>query len=295
MVSTFRTTAAANDSTSGGPPWPRQDHDSIRRRAAVFTVAAAATAVAGAVLAFGVQPSTDITDDMWRYPWESSGAFVAFSLFSATLHGFVAVGLLAFGRSGAAGRSRAATKRRGARRRGTVLLLVGELASIPIRNAETSDTTAGIVGGGVFGVAGILSTIGFLVLGWATLRADVWHGWRRFTPLAVGISLIAMSVVTVPSRRRFRHGRRLRPLPARHGHRAVHRSHPGGRSGRPWAAATASLTGDVDDRASWPRLGTAPRGVHRRCSLHRAGARSTATDPRSCGERGRCPWDGSAC
>ena len=73
------------------------------------------------------------------------------------------------------------------------LLLVGELASIPIRNAEINDTSAGIVGGGVFGVAGILSTIGFLVLGWATLRADVWHDWRRFTPLATGIWLVAMT------------------------------------------------------------------------------------------------------
>lgn len=174
----------------------RQDHDSTRQRAALFMVAAAATAVAGAVLAFGVQPSTDISDDMWRYPWESSGAFVAFSLLSATLHGFVAIGLLAFGRSGAAGRSRASRIGVALVVAGTIGLLVGELASIPIRNAETSDTSAGIVGGGIFGLAGALSTIGFLVLGWATLRADVWHDWRRFTPLAVGMSLVAMTVVT---------------------------------------------------------------------------------------------------
>jgi hypothetical protein len=176
----------------------RPDHDSIRQRAALFMVAAAATAVAGAVLLFGMQPFTDIPDDMWRYPWESSGAFVAFSVFSATLHGFVAAGILAFGRSGAAGRSRAATSGVALAVAGTVLLLVGELASIAIRNAETSDTSAGIVGGGVFGVAGILSTIGFLVLGWATLRANVWHDWRRYTPLAIGIWLSAMWVVTAP-------------------------------------------------------------------------------------------------
>ena len=176
----------------------RPNRSSIRERAALFMVAAAATAVAGAVLSFGMQPSTDIPDDMWRYPWESSGAFVAFCLFSAALHALVAVGIVAFGRSGAAGRSRAATRGVALAVAGTALLLVGELASIPIRNAETKDTSAGIVGGGVFGVAGILSTIGFLVLGWATLRAGVWQGWRRFTPLAPGIWLIAMSVVTTP-------------------------------------------------------------------------------------------------
>lgn len=30
--------------------------------------AGAATAVGGAVLAFGIQPNTDISVDMWRYP-----------------------------------------------------------------------------------------------------------------------------------------------------------------------------------------------------------------------------------
>lgn len=174
------------------------DRSAIRQRAALFVVAAAATAVAGAALAFGVQPTTDIPEDMWRYPWESSGAFVAFSIFSATLHGLVAAGILAFGRSGAGGRSRTATTGLVLAVAGTALLLVGELASIPIRNAETSDTSASIVGGGIFGVAGTLSTIGFLVLGWATLRANVWHGWRRYTPLATGSWLIATAVVTVP-------------------------------------------------------------------------------------------------
>jgi hypothetical protein len=176
----------------------RPDRSSIRQRAALFMVASAATAIAGAVLLFGMQPSTDISDVMWRYPWESSGAFVAFSVFTATLHGLVVVGILAFGRSGAAGRSRAATSGIALTVAGTALLLVGELASITIRNAETSDTSAGIVGGGVFGVAGTLLTIGYLVLGWATLRANVWHGWRRYTPLATGIWLIAMTVVTTP-------------------------------------------------------------------------------------------------
>jgi hypothetical protein len=180
--------ASANSDQIGG----------IRRAAVAFIVGSAATAVAGAVLSVGIQPSTDLSDDMWRYPWESSGSFVAFSIFSSCLHALVAIGIVAFGRSGAAGRSRAATSGVALAVAGTVLLLVGELASIPIRNAETSDTSAGIVGGGIFGIAGTLSTIGFLVLGWATLRANVWHDWRRYTPLVVGIWLIVMTVVTVP-------------------------------------------------------------------------------------------------
>lgn len=175
----------------------RPDRDLIRQRAALFMGAGAATAVAGAVLLFGIQPSTDLSDDMWRYPWSSSGAFVAFSVFSAALHALVAVGILAFGRSGAAGRSRAATSGVALAVAGTALLLVGELVSIPIREAEIDDTSAAIVGA-VFGIASILSAIGFLVLGRATLRAGVWHDWRRYTPLVAGIWTSVITVFGLP-------------------------------------------------------------------------------------------------
>ncbi len=67
----------------------RTERNSIRQRAALFMVAGAATASAGAVLFFGIQPVTDLSDEMWRYPWESSGAFLAFSIFSALLHALV--------------------------------------------------------------------------------------------------------------------------------------------------------------------------------------------------------------
>jgi len=170
--------------------------DRTRRAAIGFIAAAASTAVAGAVLQFGLQPTTELSDDMWRYPWSSSGAFVAFSLFSTLLHGLVIAGLVAFGRSGAAGRSRAASNGVTLAIAGTALLLVGELASIPIRDAEIDDTSAGIVGA-IFGVAGIVSTVGFLLAGTATLRAGVWHRWRRFTPLAPGIWLTALTPLTL--------------------------------------------------------------------------------------------------
>lgn len=167
-----------------------------RRAATAFIGAAAATAVAGAVLQFAIQPASELSDDMWRYPWSSSGAFVAFSLFSTLLHALVIAGLVAFGRSGAAGRSRAASRGVTLTIAGTALLLVGELASIPISDAQLDDTSAGIVGA-VFGLGGITSTVGFLVVGWATLRAGVWHGWRRYTPLAAGIWLTLMTPLTL--------------------------------------------------------------------------------------------------
>jgi hypothetical protein len=167
-----------------------------RRASGAFIAAAAATAAAGAVLQFGLQPTTELSDEMWRYPWSSGDAFVAFSLFSALLHVLVIGGLIAFGRSGVAGRSRAASRGIALVVTGTALLLVGELASIPIRDAELEDTSAAVVGG-VFGLASLLSTVGFLVVGRATLRAGVWQDWRRFTPLATGIWLIALTPLSL--------------------------------------------------------------------------------------------------
>lgn len=161
-----------------------------------FIGAAAATAVTGAVLAIGIQPRTSLSEDMWRYPWSSSGAFVAFSIFSAVIHGFVAAGLVAFGRSGAAGRSRVATTGVALTVVGTTMLLAGELASIMIRDALVDDGGAAAVGA-FFGLASLASTIGFLIAGWATLRAGVWHGWRRFTPLATGLWLVALTPIAL--------------------------------------------------------------------------------------------------
>ena len=160
----------------------------IRHAASGFIVAAAATAAAGAILFLGLQPTTDLSDDMWRYPWESSSAFVVFSLFSTVLHALVIVGLRALGGSGVTGLSRAATVGLALTLAGTSLLLVGELASIPVRDGRNDDTDVGIVGA-IFGFGGIASTIGFLLIGWTTLRARVWHDWRRFTPLATGVWL----------------------------------------------------------------------------------------------------------
>jgi hypothetical protein len=167
-----------------------------RQAALAFIVAAAATALAGAVLFLILQPTTDLSDDMWRYPWESSGAFVAFTIFSTLLHALVIVGLRAFGRSGVAGTSRAARSGLVLVLVGTALLLVGELASIPVRDGLNDDTNVGIVGA-IFGFGGIASTIGFLLIGWATVRAGRWQGWRRFTPIATGIWMTAMNFIGI--------------------------------------------------------------------------------------------------
>lgn len=61
-------------------------------------------------------------------------------------------------------------------------------------------TTKTFVVGAVFGVGMLLSVIGLLLVGKATLASGIWHDWRRYTPLVAGIwttILIALSA-TVP-------------------------------------------------------------------------------------------------
>ena len=169
---------------------PTSSIESIRRFAAVGIAGAALSAISGAVVQGAVQPSTTVPDTMWRYPW-SSGAFVLVSVVYAAMHVLVIVGLIGLRRSGMAGPTRAASAGLLVAITGTALLFVGELASIPIRHDRTDDTAAAVVGA-VFGIAVVLSAVGFLITGRATIQAGLWNDWRRFTPLATGLWTTAL-------------------------------------------------------------------------------------------------------
>jgi hypothetical protein len=164
--------------------------ESLRAAGISCIVGGAATVLGGIIVQGVVQPSTSVSDDRWSYPW-STGALVPISLLWASLHVFVFLGLLGFARSGLTGTSRGARVGPMLALVGTAFLFVGELASIPIRNQQTDDTSAVIVGA-IFGVAILLTAVGFLAAGIATLRARLWRGWRRFTPLSAGIVACAL-------------------------------------------------------------------------------------------------------
>ncbi len=169
----------------------RTDTDTIRRGATVFMVGAASTFASGVLVQSVVQPSTAVSDDMWRYPWSNSGVFVVVSLFYIVFHLLVVTGLVTFGRSGVAGTSRAARTGVSLSVIGTLLLIAGEVASLPIRNARLDDTSAAIVGA-VFAIGVLVSAVGLLITGKTTLSARQWQGWRRYTPLAAGLWTTAL-------------------------------------------------------------------------------------------------------
>lgn len=167
---------------------PREQ--SIRTAAGIGIIGALLTAVTGVIIQLVVQPSTDISDQMWSYPL-SSRALVPMSIFYAAIHVLVIVGIIGVQRSGMAGPTQTARRGLTAAVAGTAFLLLGELASIPIRTDAIDDTGAVIVGA-IFGLGILLTIIGFLAAGWATRTTGLWTQWRRHTILIAGVASIAI-------------------------------------------------------------------------------------------------------
>lgn len=162
---------------------PTSRSDAVRRAAVALVAGALITAIGGAVGQI-VRSSTSVSDDLWRYPW-SSDVFLPVTLLWAVAHVLVAVGLLGLRRSGVAGDSGAARNGIAIAIAGTALLLVGEIASLPIAD-DPVDATAPAIVGAVFGLGTLLSAIGLLLTGKATIAARRWQDWRRFTPIVAG-------------------------------------------------------------------------------------------------------------
>jgi len=157
------------------------------------------TAVGGAVSQV-VRASTSVSPEVWSFPWTSE-TFVAISLLWSVSHVLVLIGLLGLGRSGVAGPSRMAKVGVGIALTGTLLLLAGELAGLPVRDADFDSSGVALVGA-LFGFGTLLSAIGLLAAGRATLKARLWGGWRRFVPLLAGVwavVLIALPATAVIS------------------------------------------------------------------------------------------------
>ena len=172
-------------------------HAKATRKAAVALVIGALITALGGFASQIVQGSTNVSDDLWRYPW-SSDAFVLVSLLWALAHGLVIVGLLGLRRSGIAGHARSAAVGFGLAVAGTAVLLVAELASLPFASQPVGDTGPALVAA-AFGLGTLLAGIGLLAAGRAALQSGQWDDWRRFTPLAAGgwtIVLVGIAATT---------------------------------------------------------------------------------------------------
>jgi len=171
---------------------PKPHADSIRTAGGACVLGGLVLA-AGAIATQIVQASTSVSDDLWRYPWSSRTAVIAWAVFG-TMELLVLAGVLAWRRSGVAGSGRAARIGLALTAIGTALIAAGHFASMPVRNQTIHETGAQFVGG-TFGAGTVLSAAGLLLAGWATLRAGVWRDWRRFVPMGVGVVTDALIVL----------------------------------------------------------------------------------------------------
>jgi hypothetical protein len=144
--------------------------------AAVLIVLAVGTQVA--------QASTHVSKHQWSYPW-STGTSITFYLFAAGSELLLAFGVLGLLRGSVAGTTRAARLGLWVALVATGLIVVGHLGSIPARDEFVDDGWPRVLEG-VFALGTVLTAIGFVVAGRATIRAGIWRYWRRFTPLAIG-------------------------------------------------------------------------------------------------------------
>lgn len=159
-------------------------------------IAGAACALGGLVLFAGavatqiIQASTSVSDQLWRYPWSTHTAVIAWVVFGA-METLVLTGVLAWQRSRVAGSGRAARVGLPLTAVGTALIVVGHFASLPVRNETIHETGAQVVSG-IFGAGTVVSAVGLVLAGWATLRAGVWQDWRRHVPLTIGVVTVAL-------------------------------------------------------------------------------------------------------
>jgi hypothetical protein len=139
------------------------------QKAAVALIIAAIIHAAGGIVGQVVQASTDVSDDLFRYPW-SRDAFVVLSAIEAVAFGLGVAGLAGLRTSGVAGRTRAARIGVGVALAGTALFVVAELASIAARDQRLDEAVASALGG-LFGLATLLLGAGLAAAGVAAHHA----------------------------------------------------------------------------------------------------------------------------
>ena len=160
------------------------------QKAAIALIAGATIHAAGGIVGQVLRASTDVSDDLFRYPW-TRDAFVVLCLCEAVAFGLGAVGFAGLRASGVAGSTRAARAGLGLAVAGSALFVVAQLALIPVRDQAWDDGAAGALGG-LFGLATLLLGAGLAAAGVAARRAGRWEGWRPTALLACGVWTLGM-------------------------------------------------------------------------------------------------------
>jgi hypothetical protein len=155
----------------------------------LLTIVAGAVQGDGALITAAYRNASPISDEQLSYPWDGATA-VTTSLIWGITQVLIVYGLLAFARSGAAptqagrvgGRLAAA---------GAALYVIAHALSLVAPDAPL-DARISVAVLSCFGVGTLLTAVGLIIAGTAALRSGAWSGWRRYTPVALGVWMVAM-------------------------------------------------------------------------------------------------------
>ncbi len=137
-----------------------------------------------------VQADTDVATKQLSYPWWSAAAIVFYPL-AAACQVLLIAGIVGLRRRGVTGSSRWGGIGLAGALVGSVLILIGDLATVPFRN-DRIDGGWPLVIEYTFAAGTVLMAIGFLLAGRAALQAGVWRDWRGYVPLAMGLSSVVL-------------------------------------------------------------------------------------------------------
>ena len=131
-----------------------------------------------------------VAKDLVSYPFTTVGFYIAQGWFFIHHLGLVLV-LVALAQSGAVGAGRLGRGGAWTAVIGMVALTFCELLAMRYADWNTATANAGLMGT-CYGISVTVIGLGMLAAGIGVLRAGVWHGWRRWTPLAIGIATFAV-------------------------------------------------------------------------------------------------------
>lgn len=155
----------------------------------LITIIAGAMQGDGAIITAVHRNASPVSDAQLSYPWEGATAITT-SLIWGITQVLIVVGLVAFARSGAAPTTAGRVGGRLAVAGAVLYVLAHSLSLIAYDAALDAPISIAVLS--CFGVGTLLTAVGLIMAGTATLRSGVWAGWRRFTPLLLGIWMIAM-------------------------------------------------------------------------------------------------------
>jgi hypothetical protein len=131
-----------------------------------------------------------VAEELVSYPFTTAGFYIAQAWFFVHHFGLV-LALVALALSGALGNGRFVRGGAWTAVIGMVGLTVSELIAIRYADWPTDLANAGVMGT-CYGISVTIIGLGMLAAGIGVLRAGIWRGWRRWTPLAIGIATFAI-------------------------------------------------------------------------------------------------------